>query len=191
MTRRRLALGLALGAVGLVSAAAPTVLAYNLMGPKWPNPSAPFDVHSLPSSWRPMATFGAQQWTDVPTSSFVYTSNNDSNNDITRGGIDGKYGTLAITYVYYQGGNIVRMTMKFDTAEPWYLGTGSPGGSQVDARSVSVHEFGHGLGLAHTQSGNCPNNSSRATMCSSYILGTSYQRSLEADDQNGVSYLYP
>jgi hypothetical protein len=166
-------------------------LAYNTTGPKWPTRSATYDKHGLPTSFQPMTDFGAQVWTDVPTTLWRWTSDNNSANDITRAAIDGQYGVLASTTVYYRGSTITRMTMKFDPAEPWNLGSGAPTGSQVDSRSVAAHEFGHGLGLAHTQSGNCPNNSNRATMCSSTIIGTSYQRTLELDDKTGVTALYP
>lgn len=160
-------------------------------GPVWAQHNTTYDTHTMGSSWRPVADFGADQWTNVNGSDWVYSSDNSSNNDITTGTIDGGGNVLATTTIYYNGGIINRATIKFDSGENWYLGTGVPGGSQIDGRSVSSHEFGHALGLAHTQSGNCPNNSGRSTMCSSYPTGSSYMRSLEADDANGVSSLYP
>ena len=160
-------------------------------GPVWAQHNTTYDTHVMGSSWRPVADFGADQWTNVNGSDWVYTSDNSSNNDITTGTIDGGGNVLATTTIYYNGGIINRATIIFDSAENWYLGTGVPGGSQIDGRSVSSHEFGHALGLAHTQAGNCPNGSSRSTMCSSYPTGSSYMRSLEADDANGVSSLYP
>lgn len=176
-----------------ISSGAPRVLAWTGMGVTWPNPSATYDKHTLASNWQGVADFGAAQWTNVTPSPWTWTSDNSSNNDVTTGGIDGRGRTLAITTVYYnpQNQQITRMTMKFDSSERWYLGSGNPTSSQVDGRSVSAHEFGHGLGQGHTQSSNCPNNSNRATMCSSYLYGTSYQRTLETDDRNGVNSLYP
>lgn len=182
---------LAVAAVAAGLAVTSPVLAWQGLGPKWPVPTATYDTHTMPSNWVAVADFGAVQWDNVTPSPWDWVPNNSSNNDVYTGAIDGKYKTLAVTTVYYQGSTITRMTIKFDKAEPWYLGSGQPGSTQVDGRSVSAHEFGHGLGLGHTQSGYCPNDSNRATMCASYILGTSYQRSLEADDQNGLNSLYP
>jgi hypothetical protein len=66
--------------------------------------------------------------------------------------------------------------------------------SAYDARSIAAHEFGHALGMAHTQSSNCPlppNDATRPTMCSPYYVGTSYLRTLQFDDKSGVSAAYP
>lgn len=185
-------LAFAFAAVAIFSGV-PRVLAWNGMGMIWPSPSATYDKHALASNWQGVVDFGAAQWTNVTPSPWTWTSNNNSTNDVTTGGIDGRSNTLAVTTVYYnpQTQRITRMTMKFDSSERWYLGSGSPTSSQVDGRSVAAHEFGHGFGQGHTQSGNCPNNSNRATMCSSYLYGTSYQRTLETDDRNGVNSLYP
>jgi hypothetical protein len=189
--RRPLVLLLALVAIGAAAASARVALAYTLIGPEWPSGSATYDRHTLSVNWKSVAGFGADQWTNVPTSSFVWTSDDASNNDIFTGSIDGKYGTLAITTIYYSGSTITKITIKFDSAEKWYLGAGQPGGSQIDGRSVSAHEFGHGIGVGHSQSGYCPMNPNRATMCGAYPVGTSYMRSLEQDDKNAAAALYP
>ncbi len=183
-----LALALALAST-LASSA--HVGAWNPIGPKWPTNTAQYDKHTLASNWQSVADFGAVQWDNVTPSPWDWVSNNSSNNDITRGSIDGNRGTLAVTNIYYSGNTITRITMKFDSAESWYLSSGTPGSGQIDGRSVAAHEFGHGIGVGHTQSSNCPSNSNRATMCSSYIIGTSYQRSLETDDRNAINSLYP
>lgn len=188
----RFALGVSLGAVmaGFGFKAAPA-FGYNLMGPKWSATSQQYDPHTLPANWRTVASFGATQWTNVSPSPFNWSVNNNSSNDITRGAIDGAFGVLAVTTVYYSGSTIVRMTMKFDSAENWYLGSGTPGSNQIDANSVSAHEYGHSAGIGHTQSGNCPSCPNRVTMCASYSQGSSCMRSLESDDRSALNALYP
>ena len=188
----RFALGVTLGAAvaGLGFRAAPT-FAYNLMGPKWPSTSQKYDPHTLSAPWQSVADFGSLQWTNVSPSPFNWSVDNNSVNDITKGAIDGALGTLAVTTVYYSGNSITKITIKFDQAENWYTGSGTPGGGQVDAESVSAHEFGHGAGIAHTQSGNCPSCPNRVTMCASYSLGSTCMRSLEGDDRNALNALYP
>jgi hypothetical protein len=188
----RFALGTVLGAViaGAGFRAAPA-FGYNLMGPKWNTNTVQYDKHTLSSSWQTVATFGASQWTNVSPSPFTWVSNNNSNNDITRAAIDGGGGTLAVTTVWYSGGIISRANIKFDSAENWYVGSSTPGSSQIDARAVSAHEFGHGAGIGHSSSGGCSSCPNRYTMCASYIVGSTCQRSLEADDRNALNALYP
>jgi hypothetical protein len=79
----------------------------------------------------------------------------------------------------------------YDKNENWYTGTGTPASNQYDVWSVITHEFGHALGLRDTQSIYCPGNATDATMCGQIFRGTTWFRSLEADDQNGALCLYP
>lgn len=188
----RFALGVALGAlIAAVGLEATPSSAYNLMGPKWNTNFVQYDRHTLPSNWQTVVSATAGTWTAVSPSPFSWSSNNNSNNDITRGAIDGTNGTLAVATIYYSGSTITRATIKFDTAENWYLGSGTPASSQVDARSVSTHEFGHAAGIGHSSSGGCVSCPNRYTMCASYVKGTTCQRSLEADDRNALNALYP
>ncbi|MFN8423630.1 MAG: matrixin family metalloprotease [Anaerolineae bacterium] len=144
----RFALGAGLGAViaGVGFQAAPA-FGYNLMGPKWASTSQKYDPHTLAANWQSVASFGAAQWTNVTPSPFNWSVDNNSTNDVTKAAIDGAGGTLAVTTVYYSGSTITRMTVKFDQSENWYTGSGTPGSSQIDAQSVSAHEFGHSAGI--------------------------------------------
>jgi hypothetical protein len=64
----------------------------------------------------------------------------------------------------------------------WSDGPGSPGGSTIDLQEVATHEYGHGLGLGHSQF-------NAATMYPSYSGGTS-GRSIHSDDIAGVQFVY-
>lgn len=188
----RFALGTGLGAaLAVVAFEAAPARAYQLLGPKWSSTNVQYDRHLLPSNWQTVMSGVAGTWNNVSPSPFAWSSNNNSNNDITRGGIDGGGGTLAVTTVYYSGSTITRATQKYDTAENWYVGSGTPGSSQIDARSVATHEFGHAAGIGHTQSSNCPSCPNRVTMCASYSQGSTCMRSLENDDKSALNALYP
>ena len=180
----------ALTLLGLLAATVPTAQAWTGMGPKWPTSTNKYDKSALPSNWQSVADFATAQWTNVTPSPFNWVSDASSANDLTRGNIDGAGRTLAVTTIYYSGSRITRFVMKFDTSENWYLGSGSPGSNQVDGQSVATHEFGHAHGQGHAQSQYCSGSGS-ATLCPYYTMGTTYMRSLEADDRNGINTLYP
>lgn len=68
--------------------------------------------------------------------------------------------------------------------EPYWSGPGEPSpNSQYDLRGVAVHEFGHALGLHHSEEGS-------ATMFSAAISKALPLRTLEADDRQGLECLY-
>ncbi len=69
-------------------------------------------------------------------------------------------------------GKITQFYIEYDNAENWYTGTGTPGPTQVALESIAAHEFGHALGMCHTQASHCPGNSTDATMCSGYLFNT-------------------
>ncbi|MDH7514286.1 MAG: matrixin family metalloprotease [Bacteroidota bacterium] len=47
------------------------------------------------------------------------------------------------------GAVVTELDIVFDGGASWYFGTGTPGGSQYDFESVSLHELGHAHQLAH------------------------------------------
>lgn len=159
----------------------------------WATPSATYYyAANLPVAFQGPTDRGANVWTDVPTSSWTFVKFVNSSNRIEWVAIDGPHNTLARTILGVAGTPpyIVQFTIQYDSAENWYTGTGTPGSTQYDAQSAVAHEFGHTLGLGHTQLMHCPGDSRNATMCLGLPLGTTWYRSLETDDKNGVTFAY-
>lgn len=91
--------------------------------------------------------------------------------------------TLAMTCAWYRSdGAATEFDMEIDPDIAW---TTSPSGVNFDLRSVIMHEFGHALGLDHTQSANC----ATAVMCASYRRGTVQDRP-GPDDAAGIIAVY-
>lgn len=158
-----------------------------------------------PAAWANASSYGAGAWTNVTTSSWTwvhFTPDSLAGNKLNKGTIDGPYpggpnlggaGNWRTC-----GTNVCGFSITLDTAENWYSGTGTPGSNQADVQSVITQEFGHAAALGHTDEAPLPsgvncngNNSARPTMCSQYVFGTNWWRTLEADDMNGLSSVYP
>lgn len=84
---------------------------------------------------------------------------------------DGPFGTLAHAYYPAWGGDI-----HFDEDETW----STDGSTPIDLESVAVHEFGHSLGLQHT-------NDPGAVM---FPTINGIRRGLGWDDVQGIQALY-
>ncbi len=158
---------------------------------RWPLNSATYTYsYYLPQAFQNGTDRGAYRWTKVKRSSWVWIKNATSLNWIHYGNIDGRGGILGQTFRY--GNPITNFTITYDRSENWYTGADIPASNQVDLESIAAHEFGHALGLGHTQSTYCTGaHNTWATMCGAYLLGAITPRTLEDDDKNGVSALYP
>jgi hypothetical protein len=78
----------------------------------------------------------------------------------------------------------VECDIRFNSAVPWYTGTGTPPVDQFDWWSVAAHEMGHCLGLAHEDRVNPP-----PVMQSGLPMGT-VRRQLTPDDVAGRNSIY-
>lgn len=165
-------------------------LAFATLG-SWLGSSANYRINAtVPATWHPAINRAANTWTAVPTSAWNWNQVSFLGNVIRRRAIDGPGGTLGHAILVNVLGVIISFSMEFDTDENWHIGLGAPGSNQIDLESVAAHEFGHALGLAHTQVIHCL-LINPATMCPAYPVGSISFRTLEQDDINGVSSLYP
>jgi hypothetical protein len=119
---------------------------------------------------------------------------------IHMGPIDGQFGVYAkaFTCVFTSDNTeLYSVNIKFDQAENWYKGTGTPSPSQVDALSVATHEFGHATGFSGPfESGHFDPDADectmtpKQTMCPFIEYGQTYQRGLETHDQHTFQNAY-
>ncbi len=117
-------------------------------------------------------------FTEVPMGSnpdivirFVAGNHGDGNN------FDGPGGVLAHAYYPPPGGGALAGDTHFDEAETWSVNLPASG---IDLVTVAGHEFGHALGLAHSQV--------NGALMYAYYGGP--HRKVEADDIAGIQALY-
>lgn len=88
----------------------------------------------------------------------------------------GGTGCFALTALVLNSNQvIIESDVTFNNGQTW-----STNGTNIDTWSVAAHEFGHALGIHHTEVGSGP------TMYAYYTPGTTGPRSLETDDKSAL-----
>jgi len=164
---------------------------------KWFTPSATYLVNPTGGPANTLSAIQAsmQTWTDVIPSvfTFVYGGTSSSTSCANYNGINlvcfgsmGLTGTLAQNSFWYYtvSGQIIESDVKFNTD---YLWATDGSASAYDVQNVGTHEFGHSLSLADLYN----TGDSEKTMYGYAATGETKKRSLDQDDINGISYLYP
>lgn len=171
--------------------------AYATTGASWPVKSVPYSINTtnldLPeSAVEPAVRAGADVWaaqsnasvelTYIGRSAQTTTGNDGLNLVVFRNASSGS--AIATTYWWSSGGRIIDADIVFwDAAFRFFSGSsGCSGGFYIE--DIAAHEFGHALGLGHS-------NITGATMYPSVSSCNAGNRTLEADDIAGVRFLYP
>ncbi|OAI40577.1 hypothetical protein AYO38_05750 [bacterium SCGC AG-212-C10] len=175
--------------------------AFVLSGPRWANGSATW--HYNPSGKPPELTGdsaaldrAAGAWKQLGGTSFAFVRGADTSAGTEACGStrDGQNtvgwaplpdATLAVTCSWNRSGNprpeFVEFDMRIDPEWDWTTGDHPI----MDLQSVTTHEFGHALGLSHTQETLCPG----MVMCAVYDQGA-VVRVPASDDISAMALLY-
>ncbi|HKP56673.1 MAG TPA: matrixin family metalloprotease [Polyangiales bacterium] len=107
------------------------------------------------------------------------------------GNLGAPSGGLAVTVLTEVAGTgeIIDADVVFDSADPWAYSTDC---LDFDLRSTMAHEYGHSIGIHHTELVGLP-EATRPTMEGFYFCdtGIASERSLEPDDVAAAACLYP
>ena len=132
----------------------------------------------------------ALQWNNVECSNFKFVYDDPKINSRSIPSSDGyphiKFqpgdGWLAATWLIYGSGGNRECDIEIETNYNWHIGTSNVPWNKFDLYSVMVHEFGHALGLDHS------NN--RSAIMWPYINAGVQNRVPTPDDENGLCSLY-
>lgn len=157
-------------------------LAYSYAGVKWSNNSVGVDVSSptWPSNWISPLASAMSAWNGA-ASPFTFSSS-ASGHRFTSSNMGS--GALAITTVTSIGSTITDSDTNFNTFYPWSTSGAS---NAYDVQNVATHELGHWLKLNDLSGA----GDTEKTMYFSAGLGETKKSTLDADDINGINFIYP
>ena len=196
MTTSRITRILAALATVLFVAGGPSS-AYNPLGWKWAELDVPFYLNPVNADIYESAAIvaidsAAAAWSQQANTPFTFhragftnstTINYNGRNEVFfRNASNGT--AIATTYVWSSGDLMLETDIVFwDGAYRFFTGSSDcAGGFYVE--DVATHEFGHALGLGHSAVAD-------ATMVSGQGYCSTFKRSLELDDRQGIEALYP
>ncbi|MEZ6195475.1 MAG: matrixin family metalloprotease [Planctomycetota bacterium] len=179
------------------------VQAFVLHGDSWASNSATYYVN--PNFTDPNAGTAAQQiaamqrgaseWTSagqVPfqflyggTTTQTLVAPTDGTNAVFYSEADGGGALATTTWSSFSNGDLFGFDIEFysNSGSFDFIWAQEPLPTEFDLESVAVHEFGHALGMGHS-------TVATATMFPSVTIGTTGNRTLDADDIAGVQALY-
>jgi len=150
------------------------------INPNCADPSAPNELTTLQSAMSTWGNAGANFHFNYAGPTSVTGATYNGQNDVCwNPGSSG--GALATTYYWGSPPNMTQADMVFWDG-PWTWSTSWPTSAQFDVESVGLHEFGHIVGLDHSQF-------NYAVMWYAIANGE-VQRTLNQDDINGILAIY-
>ncbi|KAK8671075.1 hypothetical protein V6N13_037683 [Hibiscus sabdariffa] len=158
---------------------------YSFTGGKWFNYNLTYNIQNATRGFtvkelRPVIAQALQTWAAV--SPFKFTEETQAKANINIGFFPKDHGdgfpfkdiTLAHAFPPRDG--------RFHFYEKWNWSLSKPASDQIHVKSIAVHEFGHTIGLGHS-------NISKAIMFPTYNPGT-IKTDLDQDDIDGLKDLY-
>lgn len=133
-------------------------------------------------------------WSDVSTSDFNFSllgpttdpsfGRDDGQNIISFGPLQSSILAQNRRWFRPQTGEIYDSDIRFNVSVAWSR-NGSP--DTYDLQSTVIHELGHTLNLADLYG----TRDAAKTMFGSQVLGETHKRTLDPDDMNGITFLFP
>jgi len=169
---------------------------------KIPSCSMTFDINaaSAPAGYLDALQAAMQTWTDVASSGFVFSYGGTTTNsnwaaydgqNILMFGTDASLpaGTLACNGFFYNDttGELMESDIIFNKVYAWNATGGSVSPNIYDVQDIGTHEMGHSLSLMDLYDA----ADSEKTMCGYGAPGETKKRTLDPDDIDGITYLYP